>query len=96
MSMQQDIQNFWLGQVVKVHTVGPYAAVEYLERVAQGGTLTKEIGTTHAFLSYVDNESTNHIYHSLEAAIVGAIAYKFDGPNSQATTYFCKMVGAKG
>jgi len=46
-----------------------------------------------SYHSYVEGRDTHCSYYSLEEAIVGAITYKFEGPNAQTDQYFVKMVG---
>ena len=40
------------------------------------------------FHPFIDGRDTNQSYHSLEAALVGVIAYKYEGCNHHADTYF--------
>ena len=81
---------FTWGKLVKIHHIGDYDIVEYYPRV-NGRTNTYEDDVM--FHPFVNGRDTCHTMPTLDAAIVEAIAYKAEGPNSQATFYFCRMVG---
>ena len=87
------------GNVTIVHRIGDYAVIEYISNRGndEGQTFFHPALWTDEFKQHHNNafywQDTNHSYHSLEAAIIGVIAYKFDGLNSQAAGYFCKMIG---
>lgn len=42
---------------------------------------------------YVDGKRIGRMIDSLDAAIAIALAWHYDGPNSQAGTLFCRMIG---
>ncbi|MGG6263245.1 hypothetical protein [Leptolyngbya sp. AN10] len=48
---------------------------------------------TSAFYSIVDGRFQGRSWETLDQAIVGAIAIRYDGINSQAGQFFCKMIG---
>ena len=75
--------SYWLGPVQKIHEIGEYAFVEYLDRVFEEETF---------YSIFINGESISRTAPSLDKAIVVAIAYKHEGPNSQAATYFMKMI----
>lgn len=77
-----DGESFSWGHVHAVHRIGEYTIVEYKHR--HSGEI--------AFHVYVGNKDTSTSFESLDAALVGAIAYKAEGPNSQAAWYFMKMI----
>jgi hypothetical protein len=80
----------WLGDVHEVHSIGRYAFVEYLHEPASNAEdKTRRIH----FASYIDGKRTGRSYLSLEAAMVGAVALKFDGINTRADTYFMRSLG---
>ena len=72
------------GATTNIHAIGEYEIVEY-----------RDLAGNACFHPYISGEDTNHSYNSLDAAIVGAIGLKHDGLNSQAASYFMKMIGAK-
>jgi hypothetical protein len=72
---------FVWGNVVKNHAVGEYNIIEF---VRDG---------EHLFHAYIGGKDTNHSFTSLDAALVGVIAYKYEGGNHRADRYFTKMVG---
>lgn len=73
----------FMGQTVKAtHQIGAYQFIETM----------KEPGTRR-FFAYVDGRTTGHYEDSLDAALIVAIAYRYDGTNSQAAHYFARMIG---
>lgn len=70
------------GEVVKTHIIGD--TYQIIEAIDNDGN--------QKFSSYVNFERTGFSYNSLEKAITGAIAYKYEGANSQANKYFWKMI----
>lgn len=77
----------WLGQPMTVHKIGDYQIVEYENR-DNDGKLTGE----HCFTTYLNYKSCGYSYCSLDEAIVGCIAYKYEGKNGGADRYFMKMI----
>jgi len=80
---------FTWGKLIKIHEIGPYAIGEYVHWE------NSELEETHDEKSYhiwVDGKDTCRGASSLESAIVQAIAYKFDGNNSQAGLFFMRMI----
>jgi len=89
----QDGGSFWLGRIVKWHKLGEYDIAEYHPRAMDGARISKVIDTdTTNFAGYIDGRDASHSWSTLEQAIVGLIAIRRDGPNSQAGTFFCRMV----
>jgi hypothetical protein len=76
-------KDFVWGEVVKTHILGEYQIIEYVDIDNCSST---------EYQAYINYEDTNSSYDSLEKAITGAIAYKYDGANSQANTFFWKMI----
>ena len=70
------------GEVVKTHIIGD--TYQIIEAIDEEGNIK--------FSTYINFERTGFSYNSLEKAITGAIAYKYDGANSQANKYFWKMI----
>lgn len=82
------------GEVVTIHEIGEYAIVESIDWASKKTEImTGVIGDTTKYHPYVNEQNTNHSYSSLDEAIIGAIAYKYDGLNSQAAYFFSKMIG---
>jgi len=81
-------RSFVWGTVNYIHVIGKYSIVEYLSN-------TRGMENKTYFHSYIKNRDTNHSYLTLEEAIIGVIAYEYDGPNSQAAYFFGKMLGFK-
>ena len=75
LSLALDMPVYTWGPILRVHHIGRYAIVEYTPNEALG---------TCQFHPFIDGSDTNRGYDTLEAAIVGAIAYRFDGVNSHA------------
>lgn len=72
----------FLGQrVIGTHEIGDY---QFIETAA---------GDEKRFFAYIKGRSIGHYEDSLDAALIVAIAYKYDGTNSQAAHYFAKMIG---
>lgn len=97
---------FVWGEVQAVHHLPgsediAYLVVEYLSNpsfIAREG----KVGGAgklcfHPYIIQSDGvfNDTNHSYGSIEEAIVAAIALRFDGLNTQAASFFMKVVGAE-
>lgn len=73
-----------MGQrIVATHQIGCYQFIE-----TESG-----IPDIKHFFPYVDGHSTGNYEISLDAALIVAIAYRYDGNNSQAAHYFARMIG---
>lgn len=81
---------FVWGEIITIHSLFEYTIVEYFDRKRDGNTVTHE--TDHETISFYD-PNNNAIYKSFDEAMIGAIAAKYDGLNSHAGYYFCKMIG---
>ncbi len=93
---QKQVDEYHWGEVIAVHSIGEYDIIEFYPKEYISGRGTGKIDYNHKqYHAYINGKDTNHSYYTLEGAIVGAIAQKFDGLNSQAAMYFCKMVGIK-
>ena len=78
------------GRVVNVHQINDYEIIEYLDRiVTASGTITRTIGDVHMY--HVNGE--NRSCHSLDEALVTAVALRYDGSNTQADKFFFRMIG---
>ena len=78
-------KGFNWGKIIKIQAIGDYQIIEYISCSSGKGE--------PSFHSYVDFKDTNHSYNTLEQALIGVIAHRFDGVNSRAAGYFCKMIG---
>ena len=85
------------GPVVAFHKIGRYDFIEHRVRKVEGITITYELEPDITeFSIFVDGRSIGQGADTLERAIVTAIAYKFDGCNSLAASYFDLMVKGLG
>lgn len=86
--------NAWLGKFIALHEIGRYSLVEYKSKLFDGCTpkIPTEYAEKSSFSAYIDGQPINTSFSSLEEAIVGAIAYKYDGCNTKADTYFFKAI----
>jgi len=85
---------FTWGELIQLHEIGKYTFGEYHPWKRDGITvLTGEADTITNFHVWINGWDSARSYSSLEAAMAGAIAYAFDGANSQAGVFFCRMVG---
>ena len=87
---------FTWGRITDIHLVGPYAVVECQWWADNQITGSSIVGTPDPrevrFHPYVDGKDIRQNYSNLEAALVGAIAYKFD-QTVVAADYFMRMIG---
>jgi hypothetical protein len=83
---------FLWGAIIQVHTVGPYAIIEYLEKVP----VNRDDKTRRVmFHIEVEGKDAHRSYETLDAALAGAIAYRHEGPNGRAAEYFLRGIGAQ-
>jgi hypothetical protein len=84
----------WLGKFVASHELGEYFIVEYKPTAYDGCSpkVPKRYEDESNFHPFINGKDTNTSYVSIEAAIVGAIAYKYDGGNTRADQYFLKAI----
>lgn len=94
-------QRFPWGLIVDVHVVGPYALLEYDS--SKPGNAEPGWKSERMFSGYVHEPENKRAdargwrdigqsFHSLDAALVGCIAYRAEGPNAQAASYFMRMI----
>jgi len=81
-------QEFPWGEVTKVHNIGEYVIFEYIS----GYDLRNEGKTVIAFHAYMDYQNISCSYETLDSCLIGTLAYKYDGANSQAAKFFRRMV----
>lgn len=83
------IVSFCWGPVIRVHEIADFAIIEYLDK-------HHDAKNTFHPVQILDDGSVRDFsrsYGGLEEAIVCALALKYDGLNSQAGGFFCKMIG---
>jgi len=81
-------QEFPWGEIIKVHTIGEYIIFEYIS----GYDFKNEGNTVIMFHAYMNYKNISRSYHSLDSCLIGTLAHKYDGANSQAATFFKRMV----
>lgn len=79
-------KDFCWGKVIKTHYIGQFQFIEAERNNKDYPVL---------FSAYINFESISRSYMSLESAMIGVIAYKYDGSSSQAAEFFEKMIGLK-
>ena len=86
-------KHFPWGPIDAVWDVGEeYQIVQF--RRDTSGHVQPEVWESHGktrFHPYINGRDTSRTYDSMDAALVGVIAYKREGPNSQAARYFDRM-----
>ena len=78
---------FTWGELIKIHTIGEYDIIEYFDKDEDGKTTI-----TIQFHLYVFNEDTCRSYDSLDEALLGAIAYKYEGSNCHHLVEYIKRM----
>lgn len=77
---------FVWGKVIAIHTVGEYQIVEYVDKHHEDG----ENGIS--FHGAIDWADAHVSFNSLDEALVGLVARKYEGDNSCAGEYFFRML----
>lgn len=78
-------KEFTWGNVIKIHCIGEYQIVEYIDK-------RDKKTFYHGYINYND---INRSYLSLDSALIGCIGYKHEGGNGRAAMYFEKMIGSE-
>lgn len=87
-----DGDRFPWGPIDQVHEVGPYQIVEYRRDMSNfAGSDYSEHGRVQ-FHPFIDGKDTSRSFDTLDAALVGAVAYRHEGPNGSADWYFMRML----
>lgn len=81
---------FWLGPIVRSHEIGNYQFIEYRERIFSPNPNAGELSGKNRFSAFVKGKGISRSYESLDAALVGVVAYCRDGCNTRADRYFMK------
>ena len=84
----------WLGRYVQTHEIGEYTIVEYKGKVYENSTpkVPTQYEEDSSFAPFINGRRICSSYETLDEAIVGAIAVKYDGGNTRADTYFMKAI----
>ena len=85
--------NFTWGEAIKIHKIGEYAIVEYYPHIYKGSCSTSEIDySTTRYSCYINGNDIGRGTQTLDFALACCIAYKHDGVNTRADSYFMKMI----
>lgn len=87
-------QLFIWGEAIKLHEVGPYSILEFHPWQSRGISsypCTPDRGVIR-FHAWVNSADTHHGFSSLDAALVGCVAYAHEGCNHRADGYFMRMI----
>ncbi len=90
-------QKFTWGKVIKIHEIGEYAIVEFIETPDEPDKVDENYKPVISFFAYVpatmttgENDHTG--YDSMDAALAACIAFKYEGYGHRADRYFMKML----
>lgn len=89
------------GRILDVHVIGRYAMIEY--QSARPGNAQRGWKSERMFSGYLHQPESKRAdsrgwmdigqsFHSMDAALVGLVAYAAEGGNSQAARFFMKMI----
>jgi hypothetical protein len=81
---------FWLGPIVAAHHIGEYSFIEYEATDFTSGPNYGKRDGSHHFGGFINGHNVSRNWHSLDAALVGIVAFKRDGGNSQAGRLFMR------
>jgi hypothetical protein len=82
--LRQDSKFTW-GDILQFYDVGPYVIAEYIPLRDSSSELYYHV--------WVDGKDSCRSSCTLEGALAEAMAYKYDGINSQAGMFFTRMIG---
>ena len=84
-----DGRRFPWGAIRTIHSVGDIQVVEFERDCSNLSSIEARVNHGQVqYHAYVNHRDTHDSYNSLDSALVGAIAYKRRGPNSQAAENF--------
>lgn len=89
-----DGRKFPWGPITRIYEIGPYQILEYKSDRSNLWPQTQAAVNEHGrsrFHPYIDGKDTCQSYRTLDSALVGAVAYRRAGPNSQAARHFDLM-----
>lgn len=84
--VKEALDNYGFGKITKKWVIGDIVIGRYND------VIDNEILYHAWFCDKGKVVNTHNSYHTLERAIVGAMAYKYDGCNSQADIMFMRML----
>lgn len=89
--------SFTWGLFIQIYKVGEYVIVEYFPHEFKDGFSTGNIDYSKKHYScYINGKDICMSEDSLDSALATCIAYKYDGRNSRAASYFMKMIKPEG
>lgn len=80
--VEHDPSRFANGAVSQVHRVGDLGIVEFQHRVTQ----------QPGFWVYLNNRDTGRSANTLDAALIEALAVKYDGPQTQTPFFISTLI----
>lgn len=88
---------FTWGRAIELQKIGPYSVLSFHPWKSSNGGITLDVCNPDMkaveFYGWVNNEEVVQIWPTLEQALAGLIAYRFERRNySQASFYFMKMI----
>ena len=89
-----DGSNFPWGPIDAFHEFGPHTVIEY--RRDQSRTDQSEYWSEHGrsmFMVWGDHHFSTRSYYSFDEAVLGAVALRHDGLNTQADRLMARMLG---
>lgn len=102
--LSPDGTHFPWGVIDETHVIGPYCVVEFrrdasrMDRPESWAQHNETQFHTYVRRDTIDGwkwDDTHHTWHSLDAALAHAIAYRAEGANGRAHSYFIKMIGGE-
>lgn len=95
-----DGDKFWhWGPTEWVREIGPYTILKFLQDRSTFSNISDQVDHgVEAYAVWVDGVDINHIWLTLDEALVDAVRFKHEGPRGssgpRATEYFLRMIGA--
>lgn len=83
---QKEVNDFFWGFVIKVHSIGEYDIFEYEDKTNVDKIM---------FHPYVNGKDTHNSFQTLDEAIVFSIAIVHNGINTRAHNYFFNGINTK-
>jgi hypothetical protein len=93
--LREHPERFTWGEIIDIVEIGPYAIASYYTRKVDGCMVLRDIDhETVLYHVWVHGKNGCGSYHSLDAALAGAIAYRVEGGNHRADRYFILALNA--
>ncbi len=93
--VKENLAEFTWGEIIKFYELEEYTIASFYPKwndVKNEERKSYHKGKRIYFYAWVNKKSVGMHFNTLEEAIVGGIAYKHEGPNSQALLYFMRMI----